>query len=147
MQQQEYTQNGITLVFYNKPNDRKFSFLVKDNEELTNKILKNSRKKRIEDYEIKFAVKDIFSKIENNSYLEAHEINNSVDDLEKICQRIFKASILVRVVGIKGLNHNQVVTVEIKLPNGKIYTADAISGKLAKQKAAEIAIKEIQNNK
>lgn len=145
---QEFTQNGITLVFYNKPNDKKFSFLVKDNEELTNKILKNSRKKRILEYEIKFAVKDIFDKIESNSYLEVEEIKNYVDDLEKMCQKTFRASILVRVSDIKGAGagHNQSVTVEVELPNGKIYTASAMSGKIAKQKAAEIAIKEMQTS-
>ena len=62
----EVTKNGITLVFYQKQNDEKYSFLIKDDEELTNRLLKSVKKQRIDEDEIGYAIKGIFAKIENN---------------------------------------------------------------------------------
>lgn len=52
----EFNQNGITLVFYQKPEDEKFSFLVKDNEGLTEQLLNSVSTKRVKEKDIKYAV-------------------------------------------------------------------------------------------
>ena len=62
----EFNQNGIILVFYQKPEDEKFSFLVKDNEELTEQLLNSVSTKRVKEKDIKYAVRGIFEKIEQN---------------------------------------------------------------------------------
>ena len=62
----EFTKNGITLVFYQKQNDKKYSFLIKDDEELTSRLLGSVKKKRIDENEFVRARNAIFEKIENN---------------------------------------------------------------------------------
>ena len=62
----EVTKNGITLVFYQKQNDKKYSFLIKDDEELTSRLLGSVKKKRIDENEFVRARSAIFEKIENN---------------------------------------------------------------------------------
>jgi hypothetical protein len=64
----EFTQNGITLVFYQKPNDEKFSFLIKDNEELTEKLLASVKIKRVKEMDIKYAANGIFEKIKHGDF-------------------------------------------------------------------------------
>jgi len=61
---------------------------------------------------------------------------------EKVQQK-FKGSILTRVIGIEGADHIPTITVEIELPNGKVYTASGNNQKLAKQKASELALFEL----
>lgn len=141
----EFNQNGITLVFYQKPEDEKFSFLVKDNEELTEQLLANVSTKRVKEKDIRFAVKGIFEKIENNLLINKsqNQMNNPIVELAEKCQRIFRESMVTRVIGKEGADHNPTITVEIELPNGKIYQASGINQKIAKQKAAEKALAEL----
>jgi len=61
----EYSRNGETLIFYKEENDNKFSFLIKDNPELTAKLLLNVSQKRIKEEKIKYAVNGIFEKLKN----------------------------------------------------------------------------------
>ena len=140
----EFNQNGITLVFYQKPEDDKFSFLIKDNEELTEKLLNSVSTKRVKEKDIKYAVKGIFDKIEQNLLITKNqtEMNPIVELTEKV-QRKFKESMVTRVIGKEGADHNPTITVEIELPNGKVYQASAINQKIAKQKAAEKALAEL----
>jgi len=58
----EFTQKHLTLVFYKKPGDEKFSFLVKDDEELTG-MLNPGNKRRFEEKDIDNSVKGIFDEI------------------------------------------------------------------------------------
>jgi len=142
----EFTQNGITLVFYQKPNDEKFSFLIKDNEELTKKHLLNVSNHRVKEKDIKYAVKGIFEKIEQNLLItkkQTEEMTNPIVELAEKCQKIFKESMVTRVTDKTGADHNPTITVEIELPNGKVYEASGINQKIAKQKAAEKALAEL----
>jgi CRISPR/Cas system-associated endonuclease Cas1 len=141
----EFNQNGITLVFYQKPEDEKFSFLIKDNEELTTKLLLNVSNHRVKEKDIKYAVKGIFEKIEQNLLItkNQNQMNNPIVELAEKCQRIFRESMVTRVTGKTGADHNPTITVEIELPNGKIYKASGINQKIAKQEAAEKALAEL----
>ena len=141
----EFNQNGITLVFYQKPEDEKFSFLIKDNEELTTQLLLNVSNHRVKEKNIKYAVKGIFEKIEQNLLITKNktEMNNPIVELAEKCQRIFRESMVTRLTGKTGADHNPTITVEIELPNGKVYQASGINQKIAKQKAAEKALAEL----
>ena len=141
----EFNQNGITLVFYQKPEDEKFSFLIKDNEELTTQLLLNVSNHRVKEKDIKYAVKGIFEKIEQNLLITKNqtEMNNPIVELTEKVQRKFRESMVTRVIGKEGADHNPTITVEIELPNGKIYKASGINQKIAKQKAAEKALAEL----
>jgi dsRNA-specific ribonuclease len=141
----EFDQNGITLIFYQKPEDEKFSFLIKDNEELTTQLLLNVSNHRVKEKDIKYAVKGIFEKIEQNLLITKNktEMNNSIVELAEKCQRIFRESMVTRVIGKEGADHNPTITVEIELPNGKVYQASGINQKIAKQNASEKALAEL----
>ena len=141
----EFNQNGITLVFYQKPEDEKFSFLIKDNEELTTQLLLNVSNHRVKEKDIKYAVKGIFEKIEQNLLITKNqtEMNNPIVELTEKVQKKFRESMVTRVIGKEGADHNPTITVEIELPNGKIYRATGINQKIAKQKAAEKALAEL----
>lgn len=140
----EFNQNGITLVFYQKPEDEKFSFLIKDNEELTTQLLLNVSNHRVKEKDIKYAVKGIFEKIEQNLLPKNQtEMNNPIAELTEKVQRKFRESMVTRVIGKEGADYNPTITVEIELPNGKIYKASGINQKIAKQKAAEKALAEL----
>ena len=141
----EFNQNGITLVFYQKPEDEKFSFLIKDNEELTTQLLLNVSNHRVKEKDIKYAVKGIFEKIEQNLLITKNqtEMNNPIVELTEKVQKEFRESMVTRVIGKEGADHNPTITVEIELPNGKIYRATGINQKIAKQKAAEKALAEL----
>lgn len=82
----KFTKNGITLVFYKKLGDEKFSFLVKEKEELTEKLIKSVKTKRVKEKNIKYAVKGIFEKIENNflrnEYPRFRELTLEVEEYE-----------------------------------------------------------------
>lgn len=142
----EFNQNGITLVFYQKPEDEKFSFLIKDNEELTEQLLNSVSTKRVKEKDIKYAVKSIFEKIEQNLLLtnqKSNQMTNPIVELTERVQRKFRESMVTRVIRKEGPDHNPTITVEIELPNGKIYQASGINQKIAKQHAAEKALAEL----
>lgn len=143
----EFNQNGITLVFYQKPTDEKFSFLVKDNEELTYQLLNSVSTKRVREKDIKYAVKGIFEKIEQILLLtnqKSNKMENPIVELAEKVQKKFRKSLVTRVVGKAGADHKPIITVEIELPNGIIYKASGINQKIAKQKAAEKALAELK---
>jgi len=140
----EFTKNGITLVFYQKPSDEKFSFIIKDNDELTQQLHANVSTKRVKEKDIKYAVKGIFEKIEQNLLTSnQNQMNNPIVELAEKCQQYFRSNIETRVIGKEGASHNPTITVEIELPNGKIYQATGTNQRVAKQKAAEKALSEL----
>jgi len=61
----KFSQNGKTIVFYQKEGDEKFSFLIENEPELTEQLLANVSNKRVKEKDIRFAVKGIFEKIES----------------------------------------------------------------------------------
>ena len=142
----EFNQNGIALVFYQKPSDEKFSFLIKNNEELTEQLLNSVSTKRVKEKDIKYAVKGIFEKIEQNlltTIQNSNQMKNPIVELAELCQRKFRDSMVTRVIGKQGADHNPIITVEIELPNGKVYQASGLNQKAAKQTAAEKALSEM----
>jgi|SRR5690606_20157281 len=142
----EFNKNGITLVFYQKQGDEKFSFLIKDNEELTERLLNSVSTKRVKEKDIKYAVKGIFEKIEQNLLITTKnqtDMKNPIVELSEKVQRKFRESMITRVIGKEGADHNPTITVEIELPNGKVYQASAGNQKIAKQIAAEKALAEL----
>jgi len=70
-------------------------------------------------------------------------MENPIILLAEKVQKKFRGSILTRVVCIEGADHIPTITVEIELPNGKVYVASGNNQKLAKQKAAELALFEM----
>jgi len=100
----------------------------------------------IKEKDIKHAVKGIFEKIEQNLLLtnqKSNQMTNPIVELAERVQRKFRESMVTRVIGKEGADHNPTITVEIELPNGKIYQASGINQKVAKQKASEKALAEL----
>ena len=142
----KFSQNGKTIVFYQKENDEKFSFYIENEPELTERLLANVSNKRIKEKDIKYAIKGIFEKIENNlltlKNMKTIEQNPIVLLGEK-CQKIFGKSMVTRVVDKVGEDHCPIISIEIELPNGEIFSASGINQKEAKQKAAKIALESL----
>ena len=142
----KFSQNGKTIVFYQKEGDEKFSFLIENEPELTEQLLANVSNKRVKEKDIRFAVKGIFEKIENNllTIKNLNEMNtNPIVELAEKIQKRFGANIETRVINKTGADHCPVITVEIELPNGDIFTASGINQKEAKQKAAREALESL----
>ena len=68
---------------------------------------------------------------------------NPIIKHEKKIQKRFGANIETRVINKTGADHCPVITVEIELPNGKIFTASGKNKKEAKQKAAREALESL----
>lgn len=68
---------------------------------------------------------------------------NPIVELAELCQRKFRESIVTRVIGKEGEDHLPTITVEIELPNGKVYQASGSNQKIAKQFAAMKALEEL----
>ena len=140
----EFSRNNLTIVFYNKENDQKFSFLIKDEKELTEQLLATVKTKRVKEDKIKYAVNGIFDLIENNllttKNLEQMENSNPIIELAELVQKQYGRNIETRVLGKTGADHMPTVSVEIELPNGRIFKASGTNKRIAKQKAAEKAL-------
>ena len=74
--------------------------------------------------------------------LNEMEKNPIIELAEKI-QKRFGANIETRVINKTGADHCPVITVEIELPNGEIFTASGKNKKEAKQKAARKALESL----
>jgi hypothetical protein len=142
----KFSQNGKTIVFYQKKGDEKFSFLIENEPELTEQLLANVSNKRVKEKDIRFAIKGIFEKIENNllTIKNLNEMNtNPIVELAEKIQKRFGANIETRVTNKVGADHSPIISVEIELPNGDIFTASGINQKEAKQKAAREALESL----
>jgi dsRNA-specific ribonuclease len=141
----EFSRNNLTIVFYQKENDQKFSFLIKDEEELTEQLLATVKTKRVKEDKIKYAVNGIFDLIENN-LLITKKVNkmekNPIIELAELVQKQFGANIETRVLGKTGADHIPTVSVEIELPDGRTFEASGTNKRIAKQRAAEKALSE-----
>jgi dsRNA-specific ribonuclease len=62
--------------------------------------------------------------------------DNPIVELSEFCQKNYGKSILTKVIGKTGPDHNPVVEVEITLPTGEVFNACGPNQKVAKQRAA-----------
>ena len=142
--------NNLTLVFFQKENDQKFSFYIENEPELTEILLATVKTKRVKEDRIKYAVNGIFELIENDLLTKKvvkMENSNPIIELAEIVQRVHGKNIETRVLGKTGPDHMPTVRVEIKLPDGRTFKSSGANKRVAKQKAAEIALSEINGNK
>ena len=148
MAQKEFTRNGYTLIFFQKENDEKYSFYIKGEELLTADLLSTIKGKRVKEKAINYAVDGIFEKISNLQKLKnSVEIMDSEKDpvieLGLFCQKMFKANITTTLISKQGSSHNPTIKMEVKLPNGRTFTAIGPNKRIAKRKAAQKAIDEL----
>lgn len=73
----KFSRNNLTLVFFQKENDQKFSFYIENENELTEQLLATVKTKRVREDKIKYAVNGILDLIENNLLvrLQYHTFN------------------------------------------------------------------------
>ena len=139
-----FSRNNLTLVFFQKEGDKKFSFLIENEVGLTERLLATVKTKRVREDKIKYAVNGIFDLIESNllttKNLEQMENSNPIIELAELVQKKFGKNIETRVLGKTGPDHMPTVTVEIELPNGRTYEASGTNKRIAKQRAAEKAL-------
>jgi len=138
----EFSRNNLTIVFYQKENDQKFSFLIKCKEELTEQLLATVKTKRVNEDKIKYAVNGIFDLIENNLLITKKMEKNPIIELAELVQKQFGANIATKVLGKTGADHMPTVSVEIELPDGRTFKASGTNKRIAKQIAAEKALAE-----
>ena len=135
----------ITLVFFQKDNDKKFSFYIENEEELTEQLLSTVKTKRVREDKIKYAINGIFDLIENNllTTKKVKEMEkNPIIELAELVQKKFGKNIETRVLDKVGADHCPTVFVEIELPDGRTFKASGTNKRIAKQKAAEKALSE-----
>ena len=65
--------------------------------------------------------------------------------LAMMCHRTYGKDILTKVTNIQGPDHRPLVTVEIKTPDGITYTSNGRNQRVAKQRAAEMALLNFKN--
>ena len=118
---------------------------MKNRIELTEQLLTTVKTKRVSEDKIKYAVNGIFDLIENNLLL-TKKINemekNPIIELAELVQKQFGENIETRVLGKTGADHMPTVSVEIELPDGRIFEASGTNKRIAKQRAAEKALSE-----
>lgn len=68
---------------------------------------------------------------------------NPIITLSERVQQMYGENIETRVLSKTGPDHCPTITVEIELPNGKIYKAQGSNKREAKQIAAERALKDL----
>lgn len=68
---------------------------------------------------------------------------NPIVELSVFCQKTFKKSIITNVIKIEGPDHCPVITVQILLPDGRIFYGEGSNKKNAKQQAATLALIEL----
>ena len=74
--------------------------------------------------------------------LNEMEKNPIIELAEKI-QKRFGANIETRVTGKTGADHMPTVSVEIELPDGRVFEASGTNKRIAKQKAAREALESL----
>lgn len=140
----EFTNGKFTIVFYKKDNDKKFSFLIKDEPELTAKLLASVKTKKVRQKNLHYAVKGIFDKLDDLILTPKNpkkmEKQNPIVQLAETVQKLYGANIQTAIMDQRGPDHNPIIEVRITLPNGNEYYADGANQRIAKQLAAEFAL-------
>jgi dsRNA-specific ribonuclease len=151
--QTEFTRAGVTIIFFQLENDEKYSFRIKDDTELTQKILDSVNTKRVKEKNIKYAVNGIFDLIKTNNF-QPKPIKsismNTVTELNETVQARFKGSVTTNVVLKTGPDHNPTLTVDVILPDhrghkGNTYRGTGSNRKIAAQNAAQKALDDAPN--
>ena len=143
----KFSKNGFTVVFYQKENDKKFSFLVENEPELTEKLIASVKTKRVAEKSIFYAKEGIFEKLSNLNLLTPKKIitmenQNAVSKLNEIMQKMHGTNITTEVVSKSGSDHNPTLTVKVILPTGAEYLGKSSNRKKAAVVASEKALKE-----
>lgn len=66
---------------------------------------------------------------------------NPIVELAERCQQEFRSNIITKVTGKYGPDHSPTVEVQIQLPNGRVFKGSGANQKIARQHAAEAALK------
>lgn len=137
------SRNNSTLVFFQKENDKKFSFCIENNEDLTEILLATVKTKRVREDQIKYAIDGIFNLIEKNllttTTTKKMMEKNPIIELAELVQRQYGANIETRVTW----KNMPTINVEIELPDGRVFEASGNNKRIAKQKAAEKALSKL----
>lgn len=67
---------------------------------------------------------------------------NPIVELSHLVQKMYGKNIETSVTGKSGADHMPIIYVEIELPDGRIFEAEGLNKKIAKQEAARIALSE-----
>lgn len=73
--------------------------------------------------------------------------SNPIVQLAELIQKLYGKNIETRVTGKTGADHAPTVSVEIELPDGRIFEASGINKRIAKQAAAEKALSELNKSR
>lgn len=141
---------GRTLVFYQKEGDEKYSFLIKDDKELTATLLANCKTKRVKGKDFKYAVAGIIDKLDNQLIKEQITMGtttNPIVELSLKIQKMYGENIITEMVSQEGPDHCPTITMLISLPNGDSYTGVGNNKKEASKDAARKALVELFSNK
>jgi len=142
----KFSKNGFTVIFYQKENDKKFSFLIENEPELTEKLLASVKTKRVAEKSIFYAKEGIFEKLSNLNLLTLNlktmGNQNAVSKLNEIMQKMHGANITTEVVSKSGSDHNPTLTVKVILPTGAEYLGKSSNRKKAAVVASEKALEE-----
>lgn len=142
----QFSQNGKTVVFYKNEGEKNYSFLIENEPALTEQLLSIMSVKQVKEKEIKVIVLEIFSKIESILLIIKSAYDNSknpIVELVEKCQKKYGSNIKTKVVSKVGFDHCPVITVEIKMPDGEIFTASGANQKEAKKAAAILALNKL----
>ena len=140
-----FSRNNLTLVFFQKEDDKKFSFYIENENELTDRLLSTVKTKRVSEDKIKYAINGIFDLIENDLLItkKVNEMEkNPIIELAELVQHQFGANIETKVLGKTGADHMPTISVKIELPDGRTFEASGTNKRIAKQRAAEKALSE-----
>jgi hypothetical protein len=89
-----YTKNGVIIEFFLKdPTDTKFSFRVKGDEDMTEKLLssRKGKKRRISERSIKHVVESLFRAIVNGfPDPSVNTVQTGIDDISRFVQKYQK---------------------------------------------------------
>lgn len=138
--------SGYTVVFYRKEGDKKLSFFIENEPELTEKVLSSVKTKRVKQEAIKFALPAIDKLlITDNNFKTPNVMNNNnpIVELTESIQELYGQNIEFTAPIKDGPDHCPTVTVSLLLPNGKRYTASGSNQRLARQECARKALQEL----
>lgn len=136
--------SGYTVVFYRKEGDKKLSFFIENEPELTKKVLNSVKTKRVKQEAIKFILPALDELIINNNFKTPSVMNNNpIVELAETIQKLYGQNLEFTSPIKDGPDHCPTVTVSLLLPNGKKYTASGSNQKIARQECAKQALKEI----
>ena len=148
-------KGDITIVFYQKEGDEKYSFFIKDNLELTQKVLASVKTKRVKAGEFRYVVEAILKLIEKGELKFTPTVQDLTPKrtvinfdymslLNKKCQQMYGDGVTTTPAWTVGESHCPVVGIEVCLPNGWTVMGKGPNKKVAKQIAAKEALQSLK---